>query len=264
MIITCGDATLMNSLWLLSLTAMWCRRMSCQEGAAGYEKLPHFSLLKQIIHDFAGHLFSLSKWHAQDWAAQQKITCYESPCQSHRVRAPENNCERRKGTNPWAARPCCAVNPCGSSAPEMLSPSLLSSKHLLQVPMPTLWGRCIHPTFPHFPGSWAACWGWPTLHFLQSKGITQDFTPPPQNSSFPIKILSFAKLGFCSRHANNSCSGTISHKPKQTKINYDSFPKSAADFNWPWASNFVFQGPCWKMEIMVFSENSLAKHSFLQ
>lgn len=78
MIITCGDATLMNSLWLLSLTAMWCRGMSCQEGTAGYEKLPHFSTLKQIIHVFAGHAFSLSKWHAQDWAAQQKITMPES------------------------------------------------------------------------------------------------------------------------------------------------------------------------------------------
>lgn len=48
-----------------------------------------------MIHVFAGHPFSLSKWPAQDWAAQQKITCHKALCQSHREGHPQSDCETK-------------------------------------------------------------------------------------------------------------------------------------------------------------------------
>lgn len=109
----------MPPLWIASGC---CHSLQCDAGGWVVRKelqgmkLPHFSILKQIIHVFAGYPFSLSKWHAQDRAAQQKITCYKAQCQSHRVRAPTEQLwneasRRRKGNNPGAAHPCCAVNP---------------------------------------------------------------------------------------------------------------------------------------------------------
>jgi len=144
MIITCWDATLMNSLWLLSLTASWCVRTSCQEGTAGYEIATSPYSKTNKPHIPASHPIVLTV------AAQTKPPAMQHPCWIHL----QNNCDAKppgEGESKMTARAVLSMRPlCGIFPPEIPSPWLLSSAQLQHSLLPHLVVRCtthrsVHP-----------------------------------------------------------------------------------------------------------------------
>lgn len=198
MIITCWDATLMNSLWLLSLTAPWCVRTSCQEGTAGYEIATSPYSKTNKPHIPASHPI------VPTVAAQTKPPAMQHPCWTHL----QNNCTVKPPgegeSTEWLRELCSAgdrsVAPFlhwfplhGCSAQHNFStafchtswwdaprigPSILSSHWLLSLPLE----------------------GTVTPFAIERGQITWDFTLLPPSSGVQIKPW-LQKWCLCSRHA---------------------------------------------------------------
>lgn len=175
MIITCWDATLMNSLWLLSLTAMWCARTSCQEGTAGYEIATFLCSKTNKPHTSARHPIALAELHAQDkhlGSTDRKLPATKHPRWTHT----ENNSNAKppEGERIITLRELHTSSVASLFERCLLLVSSVEHSSCTALCLTSWWGalghRSVHLNLTHLNSSWAAFWMWLTLLLLLEEG----------------------------------------------------------------------------------------------